>query len=90
MATQRPSLRRALGMRDAVIIGLGSMIGAGVFTAIGPAAGAAGSLLLLGLLLVLPPSNAELVLAFATVLAVVNLQRRNGRLLPAAGVGVAA
>ena len=51
MATQRPSLRRALGMRDAVIIGLGSMIGAGVFTAIGPAAGAAGSLLLVGLLL---------------------------------------
>ncbi len=38
-------------MRDAVIIGLGSMIGAGVFTAIGPAAGAAGSLLLVGLLL---------------------------------------
>ncbi|MFM7436587.1 MAG: CPP1-like family protein [Vulcanococcus sp.] len=43
---------------------------------------------LLGLLLLLPASNAELVLAFATVLAVVNLQRRNGRLLPAAGWSV--
>ncbi|MBL6633662.1 MAG: amino acid permease [Thermoleophilia bacterium] len=45
------SLRRALGTRDAVIIGMGSMIGAGVFTAIGPAAAAAGDWLLLGLAL---------------------------------------
>lgn len=44
-----PSLRRALGTRDAVVIGMGSMIGAGVFTAIAPAAGAAGSWLLIGL-----------------------------------------
>jgi APA family basic amino acid/polyamine antiporter len=36
-------------MRDAVIIGMGSMIGAGVFTAISPAAAAAGYWLLLGL-----------------------------------------
>ena len=43
---------------------------------------------LAGLLLLLPASNAELVLAFATVLAVVNLQRRNGRLLPATGWSV--
>ncbi|GAA3013317.1 APC family permease [Streptomyces fulvorobeus] len=44
-------LRRRLGVRDAVVIGLGSMIGAGVFTALGPAARAAGSGLLLSLAL---------------------------------------
>ncbi|WP_225835476.1 APC family permease [Streptomyces sp. NK08204] len=43
------ALRRTLGVRDAVIIGLGSMIGAGVFSALGPAARAAGSGLLPGL-----------------------------------------
>ena len=43
-------LARTLGTRDAVLIGLGSMIGAGVFAAIGPAAAAAGTGLLLGLL----------------------------------------
>jgi APA family basic amino acid/polyamine antiporter len=42
-------LARRLGTRDAVIIGLGSMIGAGVFAAIGPAAAAAGGGLLIGL-----------------------------------------
>lgn len=42
-------LARRLGMTDAVVIGLGSMIGAGVFAAIGPAAGAAGAGLLIGL-----------------------------------------
>ena len=42
-------LRRRLGTGDAVVIGLGSMIGAGVFAAIGPAAAAAGSTLLVGL-----------------------------------------
>lgn len=35
-------LARRLGARDTVVIGLGSMIGAGVFAAIGPAAAAAG------------------------------------------------
>ena len=44
-----PSLRRVLGTRDAVVIGMGSMIGAGVFTAIAPAAAAAGAWLLAGL-----------------------------------------
>ena len=44
-------LSRELGVRDAVIIGLGAMLGAGVFAAIGPAAGAAGSALLVGLVL---------------------------------------
>ena len=42
-------LRRRLGMFDAVVIGLGSMIGAGIFAALAPAARAAGSGLLLGL-----------------------------------------
>ncbi|MEV7686566.1 APC family permease [Streptomyces bungoensis] len=42
-------LRRTLGVRDAVVVGLGSMIGAGVFSALGPAARAAGTGLLLGL-----------------------------------------
>jgi APA family basic amino acid/polyamine antiporter len=42
-------LARQLGVGDAVVLGLGSMIGAGVFAAIGPAADAAGSGLLIGL-----------------------------------------
>src|SRR5918998_3497110 len=44
-------LARRLGLGDAVVIGLGAMIGAGVFAAIGPAAKAAGAWLLLGLIL---------------------------------------
>jgi APA family basic amino acid/polyamine antiporter len=43
-------LARRLGTRDAVVIGLGSMLGAGVFTAFTPAADAAGSWLLVALL----------------------------------------
>ncbi|GLV75673.1 APC family permease [Streptomyces hygroscopicus] len=42
-------LRRRLGVFDAVVVGLGSMIGAGVFGALGPAAREAGSGLLFGL-----------------------------------------
>jgi APA family basic amino acid/polyamine antiporter len=42
-------LERRLGLTDAVVIGLGSMIGAGVFSALAPAAAAAGSGLLPGL-----------------------------------------
>ena len=42
-------LKRHLGVFDAVVIGLGSMIGAGIFAALAPAASAAGSGLLLGL-----------------------------------------
>src|SRR6478752_2070093 len=45
------SLARRLGTTDAVVIGLGSMIGAGVFSAFAPAAAAAGSGLLIGLAL---------------------------------------
>ena len=44
-------LQRRLGVGDAVVIGAGSMIGAGVFTAWSPAAGAAGTGLLIGLLI---------------------------------------
>jgi APA family basic amino acid/polyamine antiporter len=44
-----PALERRLGTGDAVIIGLGSMIGAGVFAAFAPAARAAGGALLVGL-----------------------------------------
>ncbi|MFC8241030.1 APC family permease [Streptomyces chartreusis] len=44
-----PELRRTLGVGDAVMIGLGSMIGAGIFAALAPAARAAGTGLLLGL-----------------------------------------
>jgi basic amino acid/polyamine antiporter, APA family len=43
------SLQRRLGVHDAVVIGLGSMIGAGIFVALTPAAAAAGSWLLVGL-----------------------------------------
>ncbi|MGW0813379.1 APC family permease [Streptomyces viridiviolaceus] len=42
-------LRRTLGVGDAVVVGLGSMVGAGIFAAPAPAAHAAGSGLLLGL-----------------------------------------
>jgi APA family basic amino acid/polyamine antiporter len=45
------TLARRLGTGDAVVIGLGSMIGAGVFAAFGPAAQAAGTGLLVGLLI---------------------------------------
>jgi basic amino acid/polyamine antiporter, APA family len=44
-----PQLSRRLGTFDAVVIGLGSMMGAGVFAAFGPAARAAGAGLLIGL-----------------------------------------
>lgn len=42
-------LTRRLGTADAVVIGLGSMVGAGVFVVFAPAAAAAGSALLLSL-----------------------------------------
>ncbi len=44
-------LARRLGTADAVVIGLGAMLGAGVFAAFGPAAEAAGSGILLALAL---------------------------------------
>ncbi|RZS64132.1 amino acid/polyamine/organocation transporter (APC superfamily) [Agromyces ramosus] len=51
-AAQPPAddrLARRLGLRDAVVIGLASMIGAGVFAVWGPAAQASGAWLLAGL-----------------------------------------
>jgi APA family basic amino acid/polyamine antiporter len=47
--SEHPGLARRLRTTDAVVIGLGSMIGAGVFSAFAPAAAAAGSGLLIGL-----------------------------------------
>jgi len=49
--TSTAPLRRSLGTSDAVFIGLGSMIGAGVFAAFSPAAQAAGAGLLVGLVI---------------------------------------
>ncbi|WP_282703355.1 APC family permease [Streptomyces sp. CC219B] len=49
MTHSGPELRRTLGVGDAVVIGLGSMVGAGIFAALAPAAHAAGTGLLLGL-----------------------------------------
>ncbi|MFD5629717.1 APC family permease [Streptomyces sp. NPDC127072] len=48
-STSAAGLERRLGVFDAVVIGLGSMVGAGIFVALAPAARAAGSGLLLGL-----------------------------------------
>ena len=44
-----PQLERRLGITDAVVLGLSSMIGAGIFAALAPAASAAGTSLLIGL-----------------------------------------
>ncbi|MFI6870756.1 APC family permease [Nocardia sp. NPDC050406] len=49
MTTDDGALRRRLGLTDSVVIGLGSMVGAGIFAALAPAAAAAGSWLLLAL-----------------------------------------
>ncbi|HEY4018123.1 MAG TPA: APC family permease [Pseudonocardiaceae bacterium] len=51
MTASTGGLARRLSAGDAVVIGLGSMIGAGVFAVFGPAAAVAGSGLLIGLLL---------------------------------------
>ncbi|MFF0816832.1 APC family permease [Rhodococcus sp. NPDC003318] len=48
-AGEQPQLARRLGTGDAVVIGLGAMIGAGIFAVLAPAAHAAGSGLLIGL-----------------------------------------
>jgi basic amino acid/polyamine antiporter, APA family len=45
----QPALARRLRLADAVVIGLGAMIGAGVFAVFAPAAQAAGAALLIGL-----------------------------------------
>ncbi|RZS89618.1 APA family basic amino acid/polyamine antiporter [Motilibacter rhizosphaerae] len=50
-ATPPAGLARRLGVGDAVLVGLGAMVGAGVFSAYAPAARAAGSALLVALAL---------------------------------------
>ena len=50
-APRKGALTRRLGVGDAVYIGLGSMIGAGIFAAFTPAAQAAGAGLLVGLVI---------------------------------------
>ncbi|MFF9841040.1 APC family permease [Streptomyces sp. NPDC013740] len=62
-------LRRSLGVFDAVVIGLGSMIGAGIFAALGPAAHAAGT----GLL---PALAAAAVVAYCNAMASARLAAR--------------
>jgi APA family basic amino acid/polyamine antiporter len=47
--SDQPALARQLGTTEAVVIGLGAMIGAGVFTVFAPAAAVAGPALLIGL-----------------------------------------
>ena len=49
MTARAGEMRRTLGLGDAVVVGAGSMIGAGVFAAWSPAADAAGNGLLIGL-----------------------------------------
>jgi APA family basic amino acid/polyamine antiporter len=49
--TEPSRLARKLGVFDAIVIGLGSMIGAGVFSVVAPAAEAAGTGLLAGLVI---------------------------------------
>lgn len=49
--SQPARLSRRLGVFDAVVVGLGSMLGAGVFAAVGPAAQSAGGALVYSLLL---------------------------------------
>lgn len=49
-----PALARRLTTRDAVFIGAGSMVGAGLFTVFAPAAAAAGSWLLAALAVAVP------------------------------------
>ncbi|MFC8041273.1 APC family permease [Paenarthrobacter sp. NPDC057355] len=69
---QPPTLARRLGTFDASLIGLGSMIGAGVFAAFTPAAAAAGSGLLIGLVVAAfvafcnATSSAQLAAAYPT------------------------
>ncbi|MDO5672078.1 MAG: APC family permease [Actinomycetaceae bacterium] len=50
-SARQPRLARSLGTADAVFIGLGSMIGAGVFAVFAPAAATAGTGLLVGLVI---------------------------------------
>ncbi|MFC8271630.1 APC family permease [Streptomyces sp. NPDC057271] len=67
-------LRRNLGVFDAVVIGLGSMVGAGIFVALGPAAEAAGAALL-------PALGVAAIVAYCNAMA----SARLAALYPASG-----
>jgi basic amino acid/polyamine antiporter, APA family len=62
-------LARKIGLSDATVLGLGAMVGAGIFSAIGPAAGAAGQGLLVAILLagLLAILNASSMVQLATL-----------------------
>jgi APA family basic amino acid/polyamine antiporter len=66
------ALARRLGLRDAVVLGVGAMLGAGVFVAYGPATAAAGAAVPLSLLLAaaLAWANADSTARLARVLPV--------------------
>lgn len=49
MSSQNTRLARKLNTTDAVVIGLGAMIGSGIFVAISPAVSSAGAGILIGL-----------------------------------------
>lgn len=53
------ALTRALGLLDAVFIGLGAMIGAGIFVVLGVAAGVAGPAVILAIVLAAVPATAN-------------------------------
>ncbi|MFF4652056.1 APC family permease [Streptomyces sp. NPDC001380] len=69
-AAQEGALRRGLGLRDAVVVGLGAMLGAGVFAAFAPAAAAAGSALL-------PALAAAAVVAYCNATSTARLAARH-------------
>jgi basic amino acid/polyamine antiporter, APA family len=50
-SADRPTLRRSLGLLDAVGVGFGAIVGAGIFVVTGVAAGVAGPAFLVGLLI---------------------------------------
>ena len=90
------ALERRLGIGDAVVIGLGSMLGAGVFAAFAPAAQAAGAGLLSALAIAAvvaycnATSSARLAARYPAVRRHVRLRpraarRRSGATWPAGG-----
>ncbi|WP_199423617.1 APC family permease [Actinotalea solisilvae] len=89
MTDPRPGLARRLGLLDATAVGVGSMLGAGVFVAFAPAAAAAGPALPVALLLaaVVAWLNADSSARLAAVLPTSGGAYAYGRarLSPAAG-----
>lgn len=74
----RPKLRRELGLRDAVALGVGGTIGGGVFVLVGVAAGAAG-----------PGALVSFALAFAAALTIALPYAELACRYPSAGGGYA-